>query len=106
MLSEISDLKKAFRSKNGTFDLTKLDQAPIDPATGRRIFGAYNSKTNTITFYKDFDLSTMAHELLHFKQAVITKRLGRNLARSPSDVPILERQVEMWLYDWTFTPRF
>jgi hypothetical protein len=105
VLKEISDLKATFKSKNGTF-VPELDRAPIDPKTGERIFGRYNSRTNTITLYKDFDLSTVAHELLHFRQALGTNRLGRNLAKSLDHIDILERQVTSWLFDWGFTPRF
>ncbi len=36
----------------------------------------------------------MAHELLHFKQANMMNRLGKNLAKTPDQIPILERQVE------------
>ncbi|MBI1249794.1 hypothetical protein GC197_18360 [bacterium] len=105
VLKEISDLKAAFRARNGTF-VPALNEAPVDPENGRRIFGLYNSATNTITFYEGFDLSTMAHELLHFRQAVLTNRLGGNLARNRAEKLILENQVEDWLFDWGFTPRF
>ena len=108
ILTEISDLKASFRAfpgRRGNFIL-ELDKAPTDPITKRPIFGRYNSVNNTITFYKDFDLSTMAHELLHFRQAVTTKRVGARLASNLYEKRILENQVDQWMVDWMFTYRF
>ena len=93
-----------------------VDDAPIHPDTGRRIYGTYDPATNTITFYKDADWTTSFHELLHWED--VTERMQK--------FGITRQQIQAWkqqgggtwqtfldmgeqnayqqMIDWGFTP--
>ena len=100
-LQKISKLKSDFLGSGGKKITSK--KAPTD-AAGKRIFGTYDSKTNTITLYKDGDLSTLTHELLHFEQAKIGNRIGKNLIDTAAQRAIIERDVLWKLRQLGFVP--
>jgi hypothetical protein len=105
-LKQISSLKDKFlnhATKPGKFIL-KRSEAPVD-AAGRRVYGKYNSSNNTIELYKDADLSTMTHELLHFDQAVKGNRIGRNLVDNIAQRVPIERDIELKLRKMGFVQK-
>src|SRR5262245_28195131 len=72
-------------------------------AEGRPVYGSYNPVTNTIRLYNGADLSTLSHELIHFKQLVKRGYLGR---RAPDRLkPRLEGEVDTVLRLWGYVPR-
>jgi hypothetical protein len=105
-LSQIGSLKNAFinHPTHPGKIVWKTGEAPVD-AAGKRIFGKYNSIDNTIELYKDADMSTLAHELLHFDQAVKGNRLGQPLITNPAQRQIIERDVEWKLGRMGFVPK-
>ena len=102
-LKRISKLKSDFLNSGGKI-IWKTGKDPVD-AAGKRIFGKFNSKKNTITLYKDADLSTLTHELLHFEQAKIGNRIGKNLIDTPAQRAIIERDIIWKLRQLGFVPR-
>ena len=92
-LVRLEDDFRNFPGRKGRF-VKRLDEAPVD-AVGDRIFGRYDSVKNRIILYKDYDLRTIAHELLHFEQAKFGKRVGRNLIDTPIQRKMLERDI-LW----------
>lgn len=105
-LKKIGALKNDFLNhptKPGKI-IWKRGDAPVD-AAGNRVFGKYNSVDNTIELYKDADLSTLTHELLHFDQARTANRVGQNLITHPAQRQTLERDVLLKLQQMGFVPR-
>jgi hypothetical protein len=70
---------------------------------GAQILGEFNSVNKTITLFRGSNLSTIAEELIHFKQIQRLGLLGKRIPKSL--INGLENAAETVLKQWGFFPR-